>query len=75
MYPFALVWYILNKGEENNKLLIKTSQKGDHRCLIEVTAKYRSVFTIIKGSYLQDFCDHLWRSVISLTGMTIETVE
>ena len=80
MYPFALVWHILskgqlNRGEENNKLLIKTSQKGDHRCVIVVTAKYRSVFTIIKGSYLQDFCDHLWRSVTGLTGMTIEAVE
>ena len=70
-----LVKGTVNRGEDNNKLLIKTSQKGDHRCLIEVTAKYRSVFTIIKGSYLQDFCDHLWRSVTGLTGMTIEAVE
>ena len=30
---------------------------GDHVCSIEVTAKYRSVFTIIKGSYFQDFGD------------------
>ena len=26
---------------------------GDHVCSIEVTAKYRSVFTIIKGSYFR----------------------
>ena len=80
MYAFALVWRILskgqlNRGKDHNKLLIGTSKTGDHGCLIEVTAKYRSVFTIIKGSYLQDFCDHSWRSVTGLTGLTIEAVE
>ena len=60
MYPFALVWHILSKGQFNrgrdhNKLLIGTSKTSDHGCLIEVTAKYRSVFTTIKGSYFQDF--------------------
>ena len=64
MYAFALVWHMLpkgqfNRGKDNNKLLIKISKKGDHRCLVEVTAKYRSVFTTIEGSQLQDFCDHL----------------
>ena len=38
-----------------NLILIGTLKTGDHGCLIEVTAKYRSVFTIIKGSYFQDF--------------------
>ena len=52
MYPFALVWHILskgqfNRGEDNNKLLIGTSK--------EVTAKKRSVLTIIRGSYLKNF--------------------
>ena len=60
MYPFALVWHILskgqfNRGKDNNKLLIGTSKTGDHGCLIEVTAKKRSVFTIIRGSYLKNF--------------------
>ena len=65
VYAFALVWHILSKGQfnggkDNNKLLIGTSKTGDHGCLIEVTAKYRLVFTItIKGSYFQDFGDHL----------------
>ena len=60
VYDFVLVWHILskgqfNRGKDNNKLLIGTSKTGDHGCLIEVTAKHRSVFTIIKGSYFQDF--------------------
>ena len=64
MYAFALVWHMLskgqfNRGKDNNKLLINISKKGDHRCLVEVTAKYRSVFTTIERSQLQDFCDHL----------------
>ena len=55
-----LVWHILskgqfNRGKDNNRLLIGISKTGDHGCLIEVAAKYRSVFTIIKGSYFQDF--------------------
>ena len=49
----------LNRGKDNNKLLIETSKTGDHGCLIEITAKYRSVFTIIRGSYFQDFGDRL----------------
>ena len=57
---FALVWHILskgqfNRGKDNNKLLIGTLKTGDHDCLIEVAAKYRSVFTLIKESYFQDF--------------------
>ena len=65
MYPFALVLHILSKGQfnggkDNNKLLIGTSKTGDHVCSIEVTAKYRSVFTIItERSYFQDFGDRL----------------
>ena len=60
MYAFELVWHILSKGQfnsgkDNDKLLIGTSKTSDHGCVIEVTAKYRSVFTIIKGSYFQDF--------------------
>ena len=60
MYAFELVWHILskgqfNRGKDNNKLLIGTSKTGDHGCLIEVTAKKRSVFTIIRGSYLKNF--------------------
>ena len=47
MHPFALIWRILskgqfNRGKDNNKLLIGTSKTGDHGCLTEVTAKYRS---------------------------------
>ena len=64
MYPYALVLHILSKGQfnegkDNNKLLIGTSKTGDHVCSMEVTAKYRSVFTIIKGSYFEDFVDRL----------------
>ena len=64
VYAFALVWHILskgkfNRGKDNNKLLIGTLKTGDHGYLIEVTAKYRPVCTIIKGSYFQDFGDHL----------------
>ena len=49
VYPFALVWHILSKGQfnegkDNNKLLIGTSKTGGHGCLIEVTARYRSIF-------------------------------
>ena len=44
-----------NRGKDNKKLLIGTSKTGDYACLTEVTAKYRSVFTIIKGNYFQDF--------------------
>ena len=61
---FALVWHILskgqfNRGKDNNKLLIGTLKTGDHDCLTEVTAKYRSAFTLIKGSYFQGFGDRL----------------
>ena len=55
---FALLFLALgqfNRGKDNTKLLIGTSKTGDHGCLIEVTAKYRSFLTIIKGSYFQDF--------------------
>ena len=55
MYSF----YELIEGKDNNKLLIGTSKTGDHVCSIEVAAKYRSVFTIIKRSYFQDFGDRL----------------
>ena len=47
VHAFALVWHILskgqfNRGKSNNKLLIGTLKTGDHGCLIEVTAKYKS---------------------------------
>ena len=42
-----------------NLILIGTLKTGDHGCLIEVTAKYRSIFTIIKESYFQDFGDRI----------------
>ena len=81
MYHFALVWHILSKGQFNrrkdtNKLLTATSKKGDHGYLIEVTAKYRSVFAIIKGSYFQDFNVTAYRGRLNtgLTGLTIEAV-
>ena len=75
MYPFALVLHILSKGQfnggkDNNKLLIGTSKTGDHVCSIEVTAKYRSVFTIIKGSYFRT----LVTLNTGLTGLIIEAV-
>ena len=78
VYAFALVWHILskgkfNRGKDSNKLLIGTSKTGENGYLIEVTAKYRSVFTIIKGSYFRTLVT-TYRGPLNtgLTGLTIE---
>ena len=64
-----------HRGKDNNKLLIRTLKTGDHGYLIEVAAKYGSVFTITKEPISRTLVT-AYRGPLNtgLTALTIEAV-